>query len=145
MFLIGKNTIDVLFEKIEIILFFIKQTMSDTKTCKECDLTKAESDFPKGKGVCKACIAAKTKETKEIKETKETKEEKDTKKKTPSPTKEKDEETPLKTKKKITEAKLNKMKKELTSQFETMLETPTSVTVLEFINHLTTFASDITP
>jgi|GEM_PF-6675208 len=42
-------------------------------TCKSCGNDKSELDFPKGKKVCKSCIANTKKENKEIKESKENK------------------------------------------------------------------------
>jgi hypothetical protein len=89
---------------------------NDTKDCKECNLTKAESDFPKGKSVCKACISAKTKETKAKKE--EVEEPKETKKKS-SPAKEEKKEEP---KKKVSaDQKIAKQRAKLETDFEKMM------------------------
>ena len=136
--------------------------MSDNKICKDCSLTKAESDFPKNKGVCKACIASKTKETKSKKEEEEAKEEKTEKKekkekkspskekteekseKKKSPSKESDEEKP----KKKTEGTLAKKKKDLITEFGSLMAEPSGdaeykLNILKFINKLTYYALNV--
>lgn len=109
-----------------------------TKTCKDCKLTKSEFDFGKGKGVCKACIAVKTKETKEAKANDEAKNKSPTKK-----------EKAVDTEESAPPSKLSKKTKKLQLEFEKMLseftpDTPQSKVnsdTLIFIGKLILFSS----
>ena len=114
--------------------------MSDnTKTCKDCKLTKSEFDFGKGKGVCKSCVAIKTKETKEAKN-----------EKNPSPTKDTENTNNTNAVNTTNTANINKSNmriKKIQTDFEKMLNeiksdtTKVNIEVLNFIGKLVLFAS----
>ena len=109
--------------------------MADTKTCKNCDLTKSVDDFPKGRAQCRVCVNAKAKEARDAKKETESKDSTTKEKKTspnkteekkPSPSKSETEKktSPSKTieTKSDPKADLKKKKKELNSEFTTTLK-----------------------
>lgn len=130
--------------------------MSDcTKTCKDCKLIKVESDFPKGKGVCKACISNKIKENNKIKEInasqlrlsnkiKEINENEETNENTEN----KDTKIQRKTSPSKEDQKFNLKKEKIIKDFEKMINELTidaenNKEILTFIGKLTIFANNI--
>jgi hypothetical protein len=128
--------------------------MTDSNpTCKTCKLTKANSDFPKGMTVCKACIADKKKKTKADKEeacklTPEKEENGSNNKKTSTPTgKNPDEKTASGTCE-VDSSKFNKKKDKLVNDFTKMmagltLKSNVNGELIEFIHKLTLFSSSV--